>query len=178
MSHKKISNLKQNWLEFTLWAQDRREDITSPIEDRWRSFKQWRRKRNPELVELDAFRRIVELERKLKEYPTAVPLLTELMHAYKATRQEDKRLDVMRRLRDIDSPEMKEEGPPANNCPKDVDKELYGKALALVRSGFPAKAGALQRRLCIGYCEAEKICDIMIDNHVIDPDTRELIAHQ
>ena len=36
------------------------------------------------------------------EYPNAVPLLTELMQAYHATGQEERRLDVMRRLRDIE----------------------------------------------------------------------------
>lgn len=39
----------------------------------------WRRSKNDELRELDAFRKCVRLERKAVEYPYAVPLLTELM---------------------------------------------------------------------------------------------------
>jgi hypothetical protein len=38
-------------------------------------------------------------EKKLKDYPNAVPLLTELMAAYKITGEDDKLLGVMRRLR-------------------------------------------------------------------------------
>ena len=45
----------------------------------------WRRSKNDELRELDAFRKCVRLERKAVEYPYAVPLLTELMEAYCAT---------------------------------------------------------------------------------------------
>ena len=61
----------------------------------------WRRSKNDELRELDAFRKCVRLERKAVKYPYAVPLLTELMEAYRATGQEERRIDVMRRLRDI-----------------------------------------------------------------------------
>jgi hypothetical protein len=75
----------------------------------WWRFRDWRRKRNPELVELDAFRETVRLEKKLKEYPTAIPLLKELMAAYKITGEEENRLDVMRRLREIVGPETHEQ---------------------------------------------------------------------
>ena len=61
----------------------------------------WKRSKNDELRELDAFRKCVRLERKAMKYPYAVPLLTELMEAYRATGQEERRTDVMRRLRDI-----------------------------------------------------------------------------
>ena len=60
------------------------------------------RGRNPELRELDAFRKCVRLERKAKEYPCAVPILEELLRIYQATGQEARRLEVMRRLRDIE----------------------------------------------------------------------------
>ena len=61
----------------------------------------WKRTKNDELRELDAFRKCVRLERKAMKYPYSVPLLTELMEAYRATGQEERRTDVMRRLRDI-----------------------------------------------------------------------------
>ena len=77
----------------------------------WERFQAWRRKRNPELVELDAFRETVWIEKKLKDYPNAVPLLTALLSAYKITGEEDKLLDVMRRLRDINPPPKIEEPP-------------------------------------------------------------------
>lgn len=102
MSEKKVSRFKSDLLEFQFWIEDRWDDFTSPIAHHWSRFQEWRRNRNPELVELDAFRRIVELEIKLEKYPKAVPLLTELMNAYKVTGQEEKRINVMRKLRDID----------------------------------------------------------------------------
>ena len=67
-----------------------------------RRFRAWWRGRNPELRELDAFRKCVRLERKAVQYPRAVPLLVELMKAYRETGQEARRLEVMRRLRDIE----------------------------------------------------------------------------
>ena len=67
-----------------------------------RRFRAWWRMRNPELRELDAFRKCVRFERKAEEYPRAVPLLTELMNAYRETRQDARRLEVMQRLRDIE----------------------------------------------------------------------------
>ena len=68
----------------------------------WRNARKWKRSCCREQCELDAFRKCAMLERKLEKYPRAVPLLTELMNAYKATGQEGRRLEIMRRLRDID----------------------------------------------------------------------------
>ena len=62
----------------------------------------WKRSKNDELRELDMFRKCLRLERKVAKYPHAVPLLMELMDAYRATGQEERRIDVMRRLRDIE----------------------------------------------------------------------------
>ena len=68
----------------------------------WRRVRAWWRGRNPELRELDAFRKCVRLERKAIDYPCAVPILEELLRIYQATGQEARRLEVMRRLRDIE----------------------------------------------------------------------------
>ncbi len=57
----------------------------------WERFQNRRRKRNPELVELDAFCETVRPEKKLKDYPNAVPLLTALMAAYKITGEEERK---------------------------------------------------------------------------------------
>lgn len=62
----------------------------------------WRRKHNLELVELDAYRELVSLEQKLKEYPCAIPLLEAALSAYETTGQKGKMHDVMRRLREVD----------------------------------------------------------------------------
>lgn len=67
----------------------------------WRNLRRLKRRCCSEQRELDAFRRCARLERKLDEYPRAVPLLTELMNAYKVTGQEGRRREIMRRLRDV-----------------------------------------------------------------------------
>lgn len=152
-------------------------DFRSYFVHRWWRFQEWCRKRNPELVELDTFRRIAELEEKLKRYPTAVPLLNELMAAYQATGQEEKRIDVMRRLRDIDLPEPAEpESDDAAPIDYGIDEALYEKALALVRGGVKAKAAVLNRKLGVGYNDAARICDMLIDRGVVDVETRESIS--
>lgn len=152
-------------------------DFRSFFVHRWWRFQEWRRKRNPELMELDTFRRIVELEDKLKRYPTAVPLLTEAMNAYHATGQEEKRIDVMRRLRDIDLPEPAEpESDDAASIDYGIEESLYEKALALVRGGVKAKAAVLNRKLGVGYNDAARICDMLIDRGVVDVETRESIS--
>ena len=84
----------------------------------WREAMAWKRSLFSEQRELDTFRKCVRLERKAIDYPRAVPLLTELMNAYRETGQEARRLDVMRRLRDIEPkpvPDfMWDEQPPFN----------------------------------------------------------------
>ena len=68
----------------------------------WRRTRAWKRSLFSEQRELDVFRKCVRLERKAMDYPRAVPLLMELMNACRETGQEERRLDVMRRLRDIE----------------------------------------------------------------------------
>ncbi len=68
----------------------------------WRNVRAWKRSMCREQRELDAFRRCVWLERRAMEHPRAVPLLMELMQVYRATGQEERRLETMRRLRDLD----------------------------------------------------------------------------
>lgn len=68
----------------------------------WRNLRKWKRSCCREQSELDAFRKCARLERKLEKYPRAVPLLMELIDAYKATGQDGRRLETMRRLRDLD----------------------------------------------------------------------------
>jgi hypothetical protein len=86
------------WLEFQFWLQDRWDDLTSPIESRWWRFRQWRRSRNPELVELDAFRELVEVEDRLERYPNAVPLLESALKLYEITGQKKKVKEFQKRL--------------------------------------------------------------------------------
>ena len=78
------------------------DDLVSPIQWKWESFKMWRRKRNPELVELDAYRELVGIEKRLQEWPRAKPLLEAALRNYEITGQDDKKLEIARRLREAD----------------------------------------------------------------------------
>jgi len=80
----------------------RMKKLTWFLTTAWRTVRTWKRSLFREQRELDAFRKCVRLERKSMDYPRAVPLLTELMKACRATGQEERRVEVMRRLRDID----------------------------------------------------------------------------
>ena len=78
------------WLDFSCRMIDFWYEMTNPIVHRWWRFQKWKRRRNPELVELDAFRELLEIERKLKDYPNAKPLLERANELYKITGQTDK----------------------------------------------------------------------------------------
>ena len=82
--------LKSGWIDFSCRMIDFWYDITNPIVHRWWRFQKWKRRRNPELVELDAFRELIEIERKLKKYPNAKPLRERANELYKITGKIDK----------------------------------------------------------------------------------------
>ena len=139
------------------------DDLVSPIQWKWESFKMWRRKRNPELVALDAYRELVFLERKLKEYPRAIPLLEAALRAYEITDQKTKMRDTMRRLREAD-PHSKcleaIEKKPKTSVSPEVEK-LATRAMELVRNGERASVGNFQRKLGIGYNQAAQIWAVL-----------------
>lgn len=82
--------LKSGWIDFSCRMIDFWYAMTGPFVRAWWRFQKWKRRRNPELVELDAFRELVEIERKLKEYPNAKPLRERANELYKITGQIDK----------------------------------------------------------------------------------------
>ena len=139
------------------------DDLVSPIRWKWESFKMWRRRRNPELVELDAYRELVFLERKLKEYPSAIPLLEAALRDYETTGQKGKMRDVMRRLREADpqskSLEEMESKPKEAVLPE--TEGLVARAMELVRNGERASPGNFQRKLGIGYNQAAQVWEIL-----------------
>lgn len=100
-----FENLKERiafWWELHDGLEGIWDDLVSPIQWKWESFKMWRRKRNPELVELDAWRETAYLEDRLREYPRAIPLLERAVRAYEITGQKAKLRDIRRRLREAD----------------------------------------------------------------------------
>ena len=82
--------LKSIWIDFSCRSIDLWYEVTGPFVRAWWRFKHWKRRRNPELVELDAFRELLEIERRLKDYPNAKPLLERANELYKITGQADK----------------------------------------------------------------------------------------
>lgn len=82
--------LKSGWIDFSCRMIDFWYAMTGPFVRAWWRFERWKRRRNPELVELDAFRELSEIERKLKDYPNAKPLLERANELYKITGQIDK----------------------------------------------------------------------------------------
>jgi len=162
MSTSWLNSLKERiafWWELHDGLEGIWDDLVSPIQWKWESFKIWRRKRNPELVALDAYRELVFLERKLKEYPRAIPLLEAALRAYEITDQKTKMRDTMRRLREAD---------PQSKCLVEIGKKqkktvspeidkLAERAMELVRNGERASVSNFQRKLGIGYNQAAQI---------------------
>ncbi len=178
MSTSWLNSLKERiafWWELHDGLEGIWDDLVSPIQWKWESFKIWRRKRNPELVALDAYRELVFLERKLKEYPRAIPLLEATLRAYEITDQKTKMRDTMRRLREVD---------PRSKCLDEIEKKqkktvspeidkLAERAMELVRNGERASVSNFQRKLGIGYNQAAQIWELFeerglirtVDNH-------------
>lgn len=61
------------------------ESFVDSVVHTWWRFQAWRRSRNPELVELDAFRELVDVERRLQKYPRAEPALEVALKLYGTT---------------------------------------------------------------------------------------------
>lgn len=137
-------------------------------------FRAWWRGRNPELRELDAFRKCVRLERKAVQYPRAVPLLRELMNAYHETGQEARRLEVMRRLRDIEPRPVPEflwdEQPPIKVWRNNVEA-WCAKIERLVneRCMDSIHLQHIQNVLHVSCGNATMVCDILVNRGVLGP---------
>jgi hypothetical protein len=98
------------------------------------------------------------------------------MAAYKITGEEDKLLDVMRRLRDINPPPMPKEPPRTlvDDLCDEIGRELYLKTVALLSQGVKARASNLHQALGISHTEAKRLCDLLLIYDIIDPETLEL----
>lgn len=104
---------------------------TEWIRRRYWLWQDWRRKRNPELVELDAYRILKRVDRMLKEWPHAIPLLEAGLKAAKITGQEDKWYSYAVRLRDYTPPtkDGESKGSDPQTPPRDVGEFHEKKAL-------------------------------------------------
>ena len=148
------------------------DDLVSPLRWKWESFKLWRRRRNPELVELDAYRELVFLERKLKEYPRAIPLLEGALRDYEITGQNDKVRDIMRRLREADPQsqylaEIEGKPKPKKTASPEIEK-LAARAMELVRNGERVSVSYFQRKLGIGYNQAAQVLVLLEERGLIE----------
>ena len=134
----------------------------------WRAWKGRLRAAWPGRTELEAFRACVRLERKLEDYPYAVPVLERLMRLYRETGQERRRLDVMRRLRD--EPELPRFPAPVLQLVSDVvpsyetlRERRYEQALELVRMTGCCSPELLVQRLGVGFHLAGELCALLLE---------------
>ena len=140
----------------------------------WRRVLAWKRSLFPKLRELDAFRKCVRLERKAVQYPRAVPLLTELIKAYRETGQEERRLDVMRRLRDIEPkpvPDfMWDEQPPIKVWRNNIEAWCAKiERLVTERCMDSIYLQHIQNFLRISYGNATMVCSALQNRGVLGP---------
>lgn len=135
------------------------ESFVDSVLHTWWRFQAWRRSRNPELVELDAFRELVNVERRLQKYPRAVPVLEAALKLYETTGQDDKKRDIARRLREASRCPESEESPVVAASPE--IEALAARALELVRNGGRASVGNFQRKLEICYEQAVQVYELL-----------------
>ena len=149
------------------------------VKTAWRKARSWKRSLSCELRELDAFRKCARLERKAIDYPCAVPILEELLRIYQATGQEARRLEVMRRLRDIEPkpvPDfMWDEQPPVTVWRNNIDA-WCAKIERLVRDRCMDTIHRLHIRnvLHVSYDTTMIVCEALEDRGILgafDPAT-------
>ena len=142
--------------------------LACPFRQKWETFRLWRRNRNPELVELDAFRELVAIERRLKEYPNAVPLLEAAVKNYAITGQEGKKRDVISRLRKV-NPEsscLKVDVVPRNATTLETEV-LVEKSVELVQKGERVSVSLIQRKFCVCYKQAALVWNILEERGLV-----------
>lgn len=138
------------------------ESFVDSVVHTWWCFQAWRRSRNPELVELDAFRELVNVERRLQKYPHAVPVLEAALKLYETTGQNDKKRDIARRLREATSASKRPESEksPAVAASSEIEA-LAARALELVQNGGRASVSNFQRKLEINYEQAVQVLALL-----------------
>ena len=143
--------------------------VTGPFRRAWWRFEAWRRSRNPELVELDAFRELVDLERRLAEFPRAIPLLEAALKAYTITEQHGKRREIERRLREVNPKSKCLES--VKGSAKAVSSEIEviaARAIELVHNGERDSVSHFQRKLGIGYVQATQVWELLDGRGLIE----------
>lgn len=138
------------------------ESFVDSVVHTWWRFQAWRRSRNPELVELDAFRELVDVERRLQKYPHAVPVLEAALKLYETTGQDDKKRDIARRLSEIAETSKRpgsEKAPTVAASPE--IEALAARALELVQNGGRASVSNFQRKLEICYEQAVQVLELL-----------------
>ena len=148
----------------------------------WEMARAWKRSRFPnqhDRRELEAYRKCVRFERKAMDYPRAVPLLTELMKAYRETGQEARCLEVMRRLRDIEPKPVPDflwdELPPVHVWRNNIEA-WCAKIERLVRERCMSSIHRLHIRnlLHVSYDATRMVCEALEDRGILgafDPAT-------
>ena len=120
------------------------------------------------------FRKCVRLERKALDYPRAEPLLTELMRAYRETGQEERRLEVMWRLRDIEPRPVPEflwdEQPPVKVWRNNVEAWCAKmERLVTERCMDSIHLQHIQNFLRISCSNATMVCEALQNRGVLGP---------
>ena len=138
-----------------------------------------RRSRNPELVELDAYRTLKDVDDKLKKWPSAIPLLEAGLKAAKVTGQEDKWYSYAVRLRDYVPPTKNETERIPSVTLKDVSsfrerepvpeemKADYLSSIKVIRETNRASVSHFQRKLYWGYNRSASVIDMLESRGVI-----------
>ncbi len=141
---------------------------------RWEMYQYYRRTKDPELVELDAFRGLISLEQKMEEWPCAIPLMEQALELYDITHQSIKREAMRKRLEAADPTnpnvqkyfEVEEKNARKDALDKigkmsESQKQALEQARALVKETGRCSTSMLQRRMGISYNHAAELVEIL-----------------
>jgi len=130
--------------------------------------------KHSDAVELEAFRSLIGLEKRLNEWPSAIPLLEQAIRLYDITKQPSKRETVRKRLEVVDpaNPYVKkyfevEEKKARSSAAirigkmKKEEKQVLNQARAFVKETGRCSTSMLQRRMGISYGHAAELVEII-----------------
>lgn len=149
-------------------------DPIGRIRRRWWYYRQCRRYKDPEYIELSAFRSLIDIEQKLEMWPRAIPLLESAVVCYDVTNQPSKREAMRLRLAAVDpkNPKVMEYFEKERRLAReaivakiakmnDAQKHALDQARALVKESGRCSIAMLQRRMGISYNHAAELFSIL-----------------
>ena len=118
----------------------------------------WWQTRNKDLRQLEAFRKLMKIDAKLRLWPKAIPLYETAMQCCRVVADEYRWYEYARRLRDLGETELKKKIEMQVPRPE----KLYQEAVKLLDKCETVSIQSLRENLGCGYTRASKILERLV----------------